>query len=139
MKFLQPGLMLLMAGSLGFVSCNDNASDKTETKSDSSSSAAKAPDIKEYAVSYKLNGTEMKSYVTYDANKEGKRPIVLVVPEWWGLTEYPRMRAKQLAEMGYLAMAVDMYGDGKVADNPGDAQKFAGPFYQNPQEGKARL
>jgi dienelactone hydrolase len=49
------------------------------------------------------------------------------------------MRAKQLAELGYLSMAVDMYGDGKIADNPKDAQSMAMPFYQNPQMAKARL
>ena len=81
----------------------------------------------------------MKGYIAYDESKQGTRPIVLVVPEWWGLTEYPRMRAKQLAQLGYLAMAVDIYGDGKIAANPDEAQKAATPFYQNPQDAKARL
>lgn len=95
--------------------------------------------IKEEAVNYSSGGTPLKGYVYYDANKPGKHPIVLVVPEWWGLTDYPRMRAKMLAEMGYVAMAVDIYGDGKIVDNPKDAQNAAMPFYQNPEVAKQRL
>ena len=57
----------------------------------------------------------MKGYLTYDENITGKRPAVLVVHEWWGLNDYARERARMLAELGYTALAVDMYGDGKVA------------------------
>jgi dienelactone hydrolase len=64
---------------------------------------------------------------------------VLVVHEWWGLNGYPKMRARKLAELGYVAMAVDMYGNGKTADNPDDAGKMAGPFYQDPQMAKSRF
>jgi dienelactone hydrolase len=46
------------------------------------------------------------------------------VHEWWGHNDYARRRAKQLAEAGYTAFAVDMYGEGKQADHPEDAQKF---------------
>jgi len=77
--------------------------------------------------------------VVYDSGSTEKRPVVLVVHEWWGQNDYPRMRAKQLAEMGYLAMAVDMYGNGKTVDNPDDAGKLAMPFYQNPGMAKTRF
>ena len=46
--------------------------------------------------------------------------------EWWGLNDYARSRAKQLAELGYTALAVDMFGEGKVADHPKDAGAFSG-------------
>ena len=81
----------------------------------------------------------MDGYIVYDANKEGKRPAIIVVHEWWGLNDYPKMRARKLAELGYIAMAIDLYGDGKTADNPGDAGKMAGQFYQNPQMAKSRF
>ena len=81
----------------------------------------------------------MNGYVAYDANKTGKLPVVLVVHEWWGLNDYPRMRAKRLAELGYFAMAVDIYGNGKTVDNPTDAQTLAMPFYANPQMAYQRL
>ena len=56
----------------------------------------------------------MKGYLAYDENVKGKRPGVFVVPEWWGLNDYARRRAGMLAELGYTALAVDMYGEGKV-------------------------
>ena len=124
---------LLPVIAVALFSCNNAGTKNTE--SDKKDSAM----IKEEAVSYSADSSTMKGYVVYDANKEGKRPIVLVVHEWWGLTDYPRMRAKKLAELGYLAMAVDLYGGGKTADNPKDAQALATPFYQNPQKAYARM
>lgn len=95
--------------------------------------------LKDENVSYSANGTNMNGYLAYDANKQGKRPAVLIVHEWWGLTDYPKMRAKQLAELGYVAFAVDMYGNGKTAANPQEAQSLATPFYKDPNLAKTRL
>ncbi|HSN60364.1 MAG TPA: dienelactone hydrolase family protein, partial [Ferruginibacter sp.] len=78
-------------------------------------------------------------YVAYDASTDKKRPVVLIVHEWWGLNDYAKSRAKQLAELGYLAMAVDFYGNGQQADNPDLAGKLATPFYQQPAMAKARF
>lgn len=143
MKLLKPTFAFLLAGSFMMFSCNNEAGNnekKSEEKMDSTaSSRADTAAVKEEAVSYSAHGTPLKGYIAYDSAKQGKRPIVLVVPEWWGVTEYPRMRAKQLAQLGYLAMAVDIYGNGKIADNPDEALKAAMPFYKNPQEAKARL
>lgn len=94
--------------------------------------------IKEETVTYNDGSTLLKSYIVYKEGQE-KRPAVLVIPEWWGLNDYPKSRARQLAELGYVAMAVDTYGDGKVADNPNDAQKLATPFYKNPFLTKSRI
>jgi dienelactone hydrolase len=55
-----------------------------------------------------------------------------VVPEWWGLNDYTKMRVRKLAELGYIAMATDLFGDGKIASNPTEAQQFTGPFYKDP-------
>ncbi|RYG28222.1 MAG: dienelactone hydrolase family protein, partial [Chitinophagaceae bacterium] len=63
----------------------------------------------------------------------------IVIPEWWGLNDYPKERAKQLAALGYIAMAVDMYGNGKTADNPDSAGKYATPFYQDPKMSQRRF
>ena len=76
-------------------------------------------------VEYKAGDTPLKGYIAWDDAIKGKRPAVLVVHEWWGLNDYARMRARMLAEMGYTAMAVDMYGNGKQATHPDDAGKFA--------------
>src|SRR5947209_7905967 len=123
--------------------CNDQASNiqkNDDKKMDSTNTAATdSSSIKEESVSYNANGKTMKGYVVYDQSKSGKRPGILVVHEWWGLTDYPRMRAKELAKLGYIAMAVDMYGDGKTASNPDEAQKMATPFYKDPHLAKTGL
>jgi dienelactone hydrolase len=95
--------------------------------------------IKEENITYVADGVTMNGFVAYDSDMKGKRPAILVVPEWWGLNDYPKNRARQLASLGYIAMAVDMYGNGKVAADPKEAQALAGTFYQNPQLGKTRL
>lgn len=90
-------------------------------------------------VSYKDGGLTLKGVIYYPAKQKGKQPAILVVPEWWGLNDYVKNRAKMLAELGYVAMAVDMYGDGLVVDNPADAQANAGKFYGDPNLIKSRM
>jgi dienelactone hydrolase len=95
--------------------------------------------IKEENITYIVDGVTMNGFIAYNSDLKGKRPAILVVPEWWGLNDYPKNRARQLASLGYIAMAVDMYGNGKIAADPKEAQALAGTFYQNPQLGKTRL
>jgi dienelactone hydrolase len=90
-------------------------------------------------VSYQANGTTLKGYVAYDDAFKGKRPAVLVVHEWWGHNAYARHRADMLAELGYTALAVDMYGDGKQAHHPDEAGKFATEVSTNMPMAKARF
>jgi dienelactone hydrolase len=82
-------------------------------------------------VSYQAGDTALKGYLARDTAMQGKRPGILVVHEWWGLNDYARERARQLAELGYVALAVDMYGDGRTADHPDDAGKFASAVSSN--------
>jgi len=95
--------------------------------------------LTEENITYESNGTVMNGFVVYDQNVKAKRPAVLVVPEWWGLNDYAKNRARQLASLGYIAMAVDMYGEGKIALNPQQAQELATPFYKDPTLSKNRL
>jgi dienelactone hydrolase len=95
--------------------------------------------IKGEEVSYKVGDATMKGYLAYDDATTAKRPGILVVHEWWGHNEYARKRARMLAEMGYTALAVDMYGDGKTAAHPDDAGKFATEANSNPDERRARF
>ncbi|MGB9094397.1 MAG: dienelactone hydrolase family protein [Gallionella sp.] len=90
-------------------------------------------------VVYEADGTKLKGYIAYDDSIKGRRPGVLVVHEWWGQNEYARKRARMLAELGYTALAVDMYGNGKVVDNPDDARKLSGEVYGNVPMEKARF
>lgn len=90
-------------------------------------------------VTYQAGGATLKGYLATDTAIAGKRPGVLVVHEWWGLNDYARKRARMLAELGYTALAVDMYGDGKTADHPDDAGKFAGEVRNNMPAAEARF
>jgi dienelactone hydrolase len=119
----------LLAFAILFASCNNN--DKK--------AAMKEPKLKEDNIQYLADGITMNGYVVYDENKEGARPAVIVIHEWWGFNDYAKMRARELARLGYMAMAMDMYGDGKQADNPDTAGKLATPFYQNPGIAKPRF
>lgn len=114
-------------------SCNNSSSEKEATVT------PKTPAIKMEAVNYSSDSAALTGYVAYDSNLTGKLPVVLIVHEWWGLNDYVKSRAKQLAELGYLAMAVDMYGNGKMGNNPDEAGKLATPFYQNPAFAKSRF
>ena len=97
------------------------------------------PKIIGTTVQYSAQGTVMKGYLAYDENLKGKRGGVLVIPEWWGLNDYARRRAGMLAELGYTALAVDMYGDGKIAVHPDDAGKFSSELMKNFDVGKVRF
>lgn len=90
-------------------------------------------------IDYKSGDTALKGYLAYDDAKTDKRPGMLVVHEWWGHNEYARTRARKLAELGYIAIAVDMYGDGKTAKHPDDAGKFAQQVMKNLPTGEARF
>jgi dienelactone hydrolase len=95
--------------------------------------------IKGEPVEYKSNGTVHKGYMVYDDAIATKRPGVLVIHEWWGHDEHARNSARKLAEAGYVALALDMYGDGKQAHHPDDAGKFAGEVRKNQSLMKSRF
>jgi dienelactone hydrolase len=90
-------------------------------------------------VEYSAGGTTMKGYLAYDDARSGKRPGILVVHEWWGQNDYAKKRARMLAELGYVALAVDMYGEGKTAQHPDDAAKFSGEIRNNMDLGRERF
>ncbi|HEY5369874.1 MAG TPA: dienelactone hydrolase family protein [Hanamia sp.] len=95
--------------------------------------------IKEEAANFTVNGKNYLGYFYYDERLTEKRPGIIVVPEWWGLNDYPKTRARQLAALGYVALAIDMYGDGKLGTNPQEAQTLATPFYKDPSLAKAHI
>lgn len=97
------------------------------------------PSVKTDEVTYTSNGTTLKGFLAYDENLKDKRPGIIVVHEWWGNNDYSRKRAEMLAELGYVALAIDMYGNGKQADNPGDAGKSATEVMSDMQTAQARF
>src|SRR5215475_3986198 len=90
-------------------------------------------------VTYSAGDTTLRGNLATDTSKQGRRPGVLVVHEWWGLNDYLRRRARMLADLGYGALGVDMYGDGKVADNPGDAGALMSSVLGNMKAGAERF
>lgn len=79
-------------------------------------------------------------YVPKRVKSSRKLPLVIVIHEWWGKTDYPAMRGKRIADkLGYAALVVDLYGDGKIASDPKQAAELAGPFYRDPQLAVARI
>lgn len=93
-------------------------------------------------VTYNCKGVTLKGYLAWDdtprAPNKIKRPGVLIVHEWWGLNDYARKRAEELAKMGYVAFACDMYGDGKTTQHPKEAGEMATEVRKNVETWRAR-
>jgi len=82
-------------------------------------------------IEYKHGDVVLEGYLAYDDVAKGKRPGVIVAHEYWGLNAYVRMRAEQLAKMGYIAFALDMYGKGVRAKDPKEAGAMSGTYRGN--------
>lgn len=81
-------------------------------------------ELQKETISYQHGDTELKGDIYWDDSVKGKRPGILVIHEWWGLNDYARQRAKQLAAEGYTAFAADMYGVGKVTRHGAQAKEW---------------
>ena len=95
-------------------------------------------EVKTEEIEYSHNGTKLTGYLAYDDSKSGKRPGVVVVHEWWGHNGHARNRSKMLAEAGYTALALDMYGSGKLATHPKKAGEFMNAAFSNWVDSQAR-
>ncbi|ALJ01445.1 dienelactone hydrolase [Rufibacter tibetensis] len=93
--------------------------------------SAQAQQIKTQVVEYKEGTTTLEGYLAYDASKKGKLPAVLVVHEWNGISDYTRKRCEQLAKMGYVAFAADIYGKGVRPKTPQESAAEAGKYKNN--------
>jgi dienelactone hydrolase len=80
--------------------------------------------VKERQIDYESDGIVLRGLLAYDDAPTGKRPSILVVHEWWGHDEHARNSARRLAQAGYVAFALDMYGEGRQAHHPQDAAKY---------------
>jgi dienelactone hydrolase len=96
------------------------------------------PSIVTEEVRYSVGDTRLNGYFAYPRNAQ-KVPAILVVHEWWGHNDYARKRAEMLAELGYVAFALDMYGDGKVTGHPKEANAFMMEVISNAEVAKARF
>jgi dienelactone hydrolase len=95
--------------------------------------------IKGETVTYQSDNTVLKGYIAYDTSISGKRPGVIIVPDWWGVGDFARDRAKALASQGYTAMVMDMYGDGLNVDSATEAGELMRQFTSKPAVMKSRF
>lgn len=122
-------------------SSTNNPINMTENNNsnDNSASTTKAPQIKSEIIEYQDGDQVLEGYLAYDENLTGIRPGVLVVHEWTGLNDYSKMRANQLAELGYVAFAADIYGKGiRPAQGP-DAAAQSTKYKTDRQLYRSRL
>lgn len=131
--------LFIPAAALAFIICTASCNNSNDSSTKTTTAMEQPVSIKTENVDYTGDGVTMKGFAAYNDSLKGPLPVVIIVHEWWGQTDYPRMRAKQLAALGYFAFAVDMYGDGKTAETPDSAQKLSAPFYSNLQMSKARF
>jgi dienelactone hydrolase len=95
--------------------------------------------IKEEPVTYTDGEATMKGFLVYDDASQAKRPGLIMVHEWWGITPHMHNQAKKFAEQGYTVLISDMYGDAKTADNPKDAGALSSSVMKNPTVMESRF
>jgi dienelactone hydrolase len=96
-------------------------------------------DIQTREVEYQSGGTPLQGFLAWDDARKERRPGVLVIHEWWGNNQHAHDQAIRLAEAGYVAFALDMFGKGKVTTHPADAQAFVAEVTRDPERLKARF
>lgn len=134
MKFTFGNLLAIPAAAFIMTACN-NQSASTTTTTDSTHT----PTVQESPVTIEANGVSLNSVIAFNDDTTTKKPVIIIVPEWWGLDTHVKNVAKELAELGYLAIGLDMYGNGKLADNPDSAKAYATPFYADPKQAYDRI
>ena len=95
--------------------------------------------IRETPVTYGDGEATMKGFVVHDTAKKGRRPGIVMVHEWWGITKHMHNEARRLARQGYTVFIADMYGEAKTAENPKDAGALSGSVMKNPQAMESRF
>jgi len=96
-------------------------------------------EIRTEAVEYKQGDAVLEGYLAYDDAVKGKRPGVLIVHEWMGVNPYVKKRAEQLARLGYIAFAADIYGKGVRPKNSDEAAAESKKYKTDRQLMRARV
>ncbi|GGY10387.1 dienelactone hydrolase [Litchfieldella qijiaojingensis] len=129
---LIPGLMISSAIA-------QTEAQPSQAESGTDINIAWGPRVESEIFEYSTGGNTYQGYLARNANDDTPRPAVLVVHEWWGLDAYARARADQLAALGFVALAVDMYGEGRTAAHPDQAGEFSSRVMQDWPAARARL
>lgn len=130
-KYFIMGVTFLLVSS----ACNNSTSTSTQNLNTSIQHLnvnENKIQIQQETISYYVDSFKMDGFLAFNKSTTKRRPVVLIIHEWWGLNDYAKSRAKQLAELGYVAFAIDLYGDGKVAETPIEAKALAIPLYAKP-------
>ncbi len=96
-------------------------------------------EIRTEAVEYKQGDTVLEGYLAYDDAVKSKRPGVLIVHEWMGVNPYVKKRAEQIAKLGYVAFAADIYGKGVRPKNSDEAAAESKKYKTDRQLMRARV
>lgn len=96
-------------------------------------------EIKKEDITYKDGKTELEGFLVYDDSWNEKRPAVMIIHQWMGLSENEKMRAEMLAKEGYVAFAVDIYGKGQRPKDQASAGKLSSEFKANPKAFRQRI
>ncbi len=90
-------------------------------------------------IEYAVGDASHEGYLAYDDEAAETRPGIVIVHEWWGLNDYIVRRAHMLAELGYVALAIDMYGGGQTAADPAQAGELMTGVLNDMDSGTAAL
>lgn len=134
MKFTLGTLLAIPAAALFMTACNNGSSTTSATKD-----STKTPTVQVTNVTIDAGGVPLNSVVAFNDDTITRKPVIVIVPEWWGLDTHVKNVAQRLAELGYFAIGLDMYGNSKLADNPDTAKAWATPFYANPRLANERI
>lgn len=127
---MKPFTLIILSSAMLFLSACQEKS--TEDISNLKSVKSTSGKITTEEVSYDIDGKTHQSFVAYSDDGDEVKPVVMVLPEWWGLTDYVKDRATQLAELGYFAMAVDYYGNAETVDTPEKAAALSSELSRIP-------
>jgi len=98
-----------------------------------------AAEVHTKEITYTQGHQVLQGFLAWSDAAKGKRPGVLVVHEWWGHNDHARNQAKRLAEAGYVGFALDLYGKGKVATHPKDAEALMTEAAKDPAALEAKF
>lgn len=132
-------IVLILTLPLAIISCKTESKDKAASKQTSTIQKEDPVSIVGEEITYETDSTLMRGYVAHNSAIDEERPGIIVVHEWWGHDDFARKKAEKLAELGFVALAVDMYGQGKTANHPEEAMAFSSKVMKNFDTAKARF
>lgn len=132
-------IVLILTLPLAIISCKTESEDKAASKQTSTIQKEDPVSIVGEEITYETDSTLMRGYLAHNSAIDEKKPGIIVVHEWWGHDDFARKKAEKLAELGYVALAVDMYGQGKTANHPEEAMAFSSKVMKNFDTAKARF